>query len=98
LFPLHRLQDLIGAIEGVFARVPYLIEHLLWGIVALEVREHLVLTGGEVHVGHKLLELAEVEVAKVAYIAKTHVVVPPVSLCGYISVLPTMPEAQKLKG
>jgi hypothetical protein len=42
--------------------------------------------------------LAEVEVAKVAYIAKTHVVVPPVSLCGYISVLPTMPEAQKLKG
>src|SRR5215213_6503068 len=64
--PLHRLQDLIGAVEGVFARVPYLIDHLLWGIVALEVREHLVLSGGEVHVGQELLELAEVEVAKIA--------------------------------
>ena len=44
----------------------YLIDYLLWGIVALEVREHLVLSGGEVHVGQKLLELPKVEVAKVA--------------------------------
>jgi hypothetical protein len=36
----------------------------LWSVVALEVREHLVLSGGEVHVGHKLLQLAEIEVAK----------------------------------
>jgi hypothetical protein len=66
LFPLHCLQDLIGAIEGVFAGVAYLIDYLLWGVVALEVREHLVFSGGKVHVGQKLLELPEVEVAEVA--------------------------------
>ena len=37
----------------------------MWSIVALEVREHLVLSGWEVNVGQELLELAEVEIAKV---------------------------------
>src|SRR5215211_5187851 len=33
--PLHRLQDLVGAVEGLLARVPYAVDHLLWGFVAL---------------------------------------------------------------
>jgi hypothetical protein len=52
----------------------------LWGVVALEVCEHLVLTGREVHVGQKLLELPKVEVTKVAQIAKSPVLFPPYPL------------------
>jgi hypothetical protein len=46
---LHRLQDLVGAVEGVLARVPYLLHEVLRGAVALGVRGYLLLLGGEVN-------------------------------------------------
>src|SRR5215203_2673384 len=71
---LHRLQHLVGAVEGVGARVPYPVDHLLGRVVALGGGDDLLLVGWEVYVRQVLLELAQVEVAQVAQIAKTHAV------------------------
>jgi hypothetical protein len=78
--PSHRLQYLVGIVEGVGARVLYLIDYLLWRVVVLDLRYDLVLACREAHVRHVLLELAQVEIAQIAQVAKAHVPVPPVSL------------------
>ena len=78
--PSHRLQYLVGIVEGVGARVLYLIDYLLWRVVVLDLRYDLVLACREVHVRQVLLELAQVEIAQIAQVAKAHVPVPPVSL------------------
>jgi hypothetical protein len=73
----------LGIVEGVGARVLYLVDHLLRRVVVLDLRYDLVLAGREVQVRQVLLELSQVEIAKVAQITqvtKTHVRVPPNSL------------------
>src|SRR5919107_634798 len=77
--PAHRLQYLFGVVEGVGARVPYLVDHILWRPIILDLRYDLVLAGREVKVRQELLELSQVEITQVAQIAKAHCLVPPIS-------------------
>ncbi len=63
---LHGLQDLVGAVEGLSARVPYLLNQLLRSIVALGVGGDLLLACREVNALQVLLKLTQVEVAQVS--------------------------------
>src|ERR687894_286263 len=68
LTALHGLQDLVRAVETLGSGIPYLADQILWRTVALGVGGDLVLLCWEVHPLQVLLELAKVEVTKVAQI------------------------------
>src|SRR5215204_759 len=78
--PSHRLQYLLGVVEGVGAGVLYLVNNLLRRIVILEFRYDLILAGREVQIRQVLRDLSQVQIAqRVTQIAKAHVF-PPILL------------------
>src|SRR5215213_6727186 len=78
--PSHRLQYLVGIVEGVLARDPYLIDHLLRCVVVLDLRYDPIPAGRRVQVRQVLLQLPQIEVEQIAQVAKAHVLIPPRAL------------------
>src|SRR5215213_2274107 len=78
LAPLHRLQDLVGAVEALGVSVPDLLHQLLGGVVTLGGFCYLLLLGREPHARQVLQEGLRVEVAKITQVALIHLFCPPV--------------------
>src|SRR5215217_9053706 len=75
---LHRLQDLVWAVEALGVCVPDLLHQLLRGVVLLGSIGDLLLLGRESHAWQVLQEGCRVEVAEVTQVTWGHVSRPPV--------------------